>query len=753
MFFRACSWSILVVVVLWSSSTLGGVPLIHGGADLPYRIKADSLSYDDTTKTYNARGHVTITKGVQSLQADAVDLNAETMEAEAWGNVHFTSGQDWLTCTRLKMDLEQGIGVLYDGTLFIEESHFYITGGKIEKTGEDSYYIEDGRFTSCDGDLPAWKITGKDLKVKIDGYGSLKHAAFWAKSVPILYAPFLFFPAKVTRQTGLLVPLASYSDRDGFQYTQPFFWAISDSSDATFYESYMDKRGFKHGVEYRYVLAPESKGAAMYDFLYDRQIDDGTGLQDANGSDYEGFMGDDENRLNRKRWWFRMKSDQALPAGFKAKLDVDVVSDQDYLREFRSGYSSFNSSDSYFLEEFGRDLDDYTDTVRLNQLSLNRNGDYYSLNADLRWYDNVIIRKNGDPDTTLQRLPHVQFDGSKQQLFDSPLYFNLESSYDYFWREHGTRGHRTDLHPRLYYPMQLFKYLDFEPSVGGRETLWQIEEYGDETPEQKDRFFARELFDFKADLSTEFWKTFNVKGRKIDRIRHTVRPQVVYDYIPVPEEEDLPNFEGIDRIEEKNVVTYSVTNFFTARSTRQPTQDSESNPGSEQGPGTPLYTYHDFCRIKFTQSYDIQEARRDEGGVSKRPFSDIKGELEFRPHHCLDLDGDVAWSPYDNEFKSYNAILTMCDRRGDRISVDYLYSRDESESVFATALVKLFHPVSVYGEHERNIKDGKSVETVIGFMYEPQCWSLNLSYTDDRTMDTQEYFVELSLYGLGKVGL
>ncbi|UCG79964.1 MAG: LPS-assembly protein LptD, partial [Desulfobacterales bacterium] len=199
MFFRACSWSILVVVVLWSSSTLGGVPLIHGGADLPYRIKADSLSYDDTTKTYNARGDVTITKGIQALRADAVDLNAETMEAEAWGNVHFTSGQDWLTCRRLKMNLDQGIGVLYDGTVFIEESHFYITGGKIEKTGEDSYYIEDGRFTSCDGDLPAWKITGKDLKVTIDGYGSLRHAAFWAKSVPILYAPFLFFPAKVTR--------------------------------------------------------------------------------------------------------------------------------------------------------------------------------------------------------------------------------------------------------------------------------------------------------------------------------------------------------------------------------------------------------------------------------------------------------------------------------------------------------------------------------------------------------------------------
>ena len=135
----------------------------------------------------------------------------------------------------------------------------------------------------------------------------------------------------------------------------------------------------------------------MYDFLYDRQIDDGT----ADG--YEGFTEDNELRLNRERWWFRMKNDQDLPAGFKAKLDVDLVSDQDYLREFDTGYSGYEDSDSYFLKEFGRELDDETDTVRLNQLNLNRGWDKYSLNIDFRWYDNVIIRKNDLPDGT--RLP------------------------------------------------------------------------------------------------------------------------------------------------------------------------------------------------------------------------------------------------------------------------------------------------------------------------------------------------------------
>lgn len=750
MFFRAYFWSILFAVVLWSSSTFAVGLSVSGGANVPYHIKADSLSYDDATKTYRARGHVTITRADQSLSADAVDYNAETTEAEAWANVRFTSGEDWLTGTRLKIRLDAGIGTLYDGTLFIKESHFYIRGGKIEKIGEDSYHIADGRFTSCDGDSPAWEITGKDLSVTLEGYGTVKHAAFWAKSVPVLYAPFLVFPAKIKRQTGLLVPQVFYSDRDGFQYNQPFFWAISESSDATLFEHYMARRGFKHGVEYRYVLDAESKGTVMYDFLHDRKIDDGT------TDSYEGFGGDDEVRLNRGRWWFRMKNDQHLPAEFRARLDVDLVSDQDYLREFREGYSAFEANELYFHKEFGRELDDYSDTIRLNQLNLNKGWDNYSLNVDFRWYDNVIIRKNNDPDTTLQRLPYIRFEGSKQKLSPTPLYFDMESSYDFFWRDYGTIGHRADLHPRLYYPMRFFKCFDFEPSVGARGTLWKVERYQNEAFEEDDRLHSRKVFDSRVDLSTEFSRIFNMNGPTIDRIKHAVRPQIVYDYVPGPDQEDYPYFEGIDRIEEKNLLTYSVTNNFTAKTIAHNKSRQETAPDDKERSSPLKYRYYDFCRIKFTQSYDIIEARREENGEERRPFSPVKGEVEFKPTHYVDLQADAEWSSYDDEFKSYNSILILRDRRGDRGSVDYRYTRENgidepgTRSILTKIFLKLFDPVTVYWENEYNLMDDQNVKSVIGFKYEPQCWSLDFRFTDDSEMDEREYLVEVSLSGLGK---
>ncbi|MBW2566689.1 MAG: LPS assembly protein LptD, partial [Deltaproteobacteria bacterium] len=168
---------------------------------------------------------------------------------------------------------------------------------------------------------------------------------------------------------------------------------------------------------------------------------------------------------------------------------------------------------------------------------------------------------------------------------------------------------------------------------------------------------TREVFDFRADLSTEFWKTLNLKGGNIDRVWHTVKPRVIYDYIPVQEQGDYPNFEGVDRLDEKNILTYSITNYFTARSIKRPARNIETQIESSDEPVSPLYRYRDVCRIKFSQSYDIEEARQDETTGDNRPFSDIKGELEFRPYGCLDVDGDMSWSPYDSEIKTYNTTL------------------------------------------------------------------------------------------------
>jgi LPS-assembly protein len=739
---RAYFWCILISALLWVSSTLAGDIPLQQDSKFPFKIKADTLSYDEVTQTYSAEGHVTVSRGEQSLSADAVYLNVSTMEAVAVGNVQFTSGEGWLTGSRLEIDLDDGIGTLHNGSLFIEEKHFYIHGDKIEKVGENSYSVAEGRFTSCDGDTPSWQIRAKELDVTVGDTGKIKHGTVWARSVPVFYTPFLMFPVKRKRQTGFLLPQFSHSNNKGYEFSLPFYWAINESSDLTLYGDYMSDRGFRPGIEYRYALSPRSEGAIMFDYLHDQKTDDGTG--------FVGIEGDEFNRTNEDRWWLRTKMNQDLPFGFRGMLDLDVVSDQDYLLEFKTGYSSYEDSNDYFEKNFGRDLDDRRDAVRRNQLHLNRPWEQFSLNADLLYFDNVILRRSNEPDPTLQRLPNIQFNGIKQDLFGSPLFFDLVSSYVYFWRDYGTRSHRADLYPRFYYPLTLFKFLEFEPSCGLRQTVYQVEKYQDDSQKDRDNFFTRQGADLKLDLSTDVTKVFNFSRRSVDRVKHTIRPQVVYDYVTLSSQEDLPEFEDIDRLPDINLITYSITNFFSARLIEDQNADGEPESTEEQAP--PSYRYNDFCRIKFSQSYDIKEARRD-SERNPEPFSDIIGEIELRPLSCLNLDGDVAWSPYDHQVTRGDAKVTLCDLRGDHASIDYVYNKDRNQSIITRFLVKLFDPLWADVRHEHNIKAGKAVETSLGLKYAPPCWSIAVKYTNDRQTDEKEIFFEIGLRGLGEFGL
>ncbi|MCD6185863.1 MAG: LPS-assembly protein LptD [Deltaproteobacteria bacterium] len=746
----ACCIGFIFIFVLSSISlanTSGSS--LKDNPDEPWQIDADTINYDEKTDQYFAEGKVVISKTGRKLTADKVRFDHRNMIAYAAGHVTMSSGKNRLTGNSMEMNLKTETGTLTSGSIFLTDNNFHITGDKIEKTGEESYRIDTASITTCDGDAPAWKITGKDLKVTIEGCGTVKHATLWAKKVPVLYTPFFFFPAQSKRNSGLLTPAIGSSDRKGMEYTQPFFWAINENSDATFYNQYMSKRGNKFGLEYRYALSDTSRGTFMYNFLDDKKIDDGKN----NSSDDWGYDDDGEDilRKNSDRYWFRGKLDQEMPFGFLGKLDLDIVSDQDYLHEFEDGYTGFNKTERYFNRNFSRELDDYDDPVRVNKLNLNKRWARYNLDTEFLWYDDVVVRRSHETDTTLQRLPFVGFDASKQQISDSPFYWNLDSQYSYFYSEDGTNGHRGDVHPRLYLPYRYKNLFSFEPSAGVRETYWNIGKFVDNNTEKyKNNQQFRELYDIKLDLSTELYNTFQINGETIEKIQHTIRPQIVYDYIPDKSQEKYPDLDYIDRIKRKNLLTYSITNTFTSKSKilRKIINNQEDSLPQE-------YTYSQFCRFKLEQSFDIDEEREDDSarwanGENRRPFSPIYAELEFNPDKYLSIQADSELSPYDGAFESFNIDTNISDIRGDSLFCEYRYSQDYSESFYINFYINLSDRFSVYLENEQNLKDQEDIKSGLGFMYTSQCWAVHFGFTDDD--GDLEYALMFDLYGLGGIG-
>lgn len=700
--------------------------------EIAWHISAKAVTFDNKKNLYIAEDDVVITGGKTRLEADHIEFSNKTKQAFARGNVLLLSGEDYISCNSMNINLSTQTGSITHGTIFIQKNNFYINGENIQKLGEFSYSVDKGSITTCSGESPDWKITARDIKVTIEGYGTAKHTILWAKDVPTAYSPFLMFPVQARRQTGLLTPRITSSDRKGIEYEQPLFLALSRNTDATLYTDYMSDRGTKIGSEFRYVLDNRSKGSLFLDFLKDEKKDDGTdGTKDYSFSTTP-------QRTNSDRFWFRMKHDQELAHGFIARLDIDVVSDEDYLLEFRDGFTGYGDTQEYFEREFGRGLDEYDDTIRKNQMTVHKSWSTYSFTMDTVWYDNITARRQDTADTTLQTLPSFQFDAFMQQIGPSKLFYSLDSEYTSFYRNDTSatlvNGQRADLYPKIYLPLKLGKFFNFEPSFGVRQTIWHTDQFTDINGSSDD-IRTRQMVDLGAQLSTKITKIFNPGNQFADRIKHEIIPKLEYTFIPNTIQNDLPSFDDIDRIDEQNSLTWSFISNITAKKSRI------SPKGKE------ITDYRNLAYFRLYQSYDIHKERDDQ----TRPFSDIWLETELFPCHFIALDMDVAWSPYDTHFKTLNIGNTLKDKRGDSLRTEYRYTTDVSESVYSKIDVNLTDELSAYCSIEKNLAQDKTVETRAGIGFKKSCWALNLYFSESSSEQSITFLI--NLHGIGEFGI
>jgi LPS-assembly protein len=697
--------------------TLASERNVHKG---PVNIEADSLAYDKDTDKYNAKGNVVITFTGGFLKADYVDLNKTTGDAEASGNVYIKSDDDILEGDRVKFNITTKTGIVYEGKLFFAKNHFYINGKEIEKEGDATYHLKDSTATTCDGDWPAWRFTGKELDVTIDGYGTLKHGTFQVKNFPFLYMPYMIFPAKTTRQSGFLPPRISHSDKHGWDAELPLYWAISKSADATFYQRYMDKNGLKEGVEFRYFISKDSYGTFYADYLKDEKTGEMT--------EEEGLSRNWKEK--QERWSYYLNHETTFSPGFYLRTDIKKVSDNWYFRDF----SDYN----YYLDNYTEGgerklgkvsfLGDQSLASLDSTARLVKDWSLFNLTALVKYTDNFASYDNN---LTLQKYPEITFTGIKQPILDTLLNFELDSSFNNYQRTSGDHGQLYDIHPTFSLPLNFGDYLDFTPSIGLRETFWNATELQAASREEHG---GRELYNIGAALSTEVQRIFNIGGETVDKIRHGIKPELAYAYIPYVYQNDRPDF--VEEIIETNNLTYSLTNSFMARLK------------GEDG----AISYREFFFIKLSQTYDIREGRKHRGSstTEKRPFGNVDMELKFDPFKYLTFEADTSFDVKSGEWEKTNYELGLIDWRGDSATVGYRYTQQSLEEISVSLKAKVTNSLDLFYILKRDELNNIYHETTYGLDYRRQCWSVKATYSDDD--DDRVWMVVFSLYGLGKVG-
>lgn len=710
---------------------------LNAGSNGPVNIEADSMDYDNIRDAYHAKGKVNINYGGASLFADDVELDNKNNVATAEGGALMKMGQDTLSGEKIVLNIENKTGAAYKANAFYSRNNFYVRGDKIEKTGDNTYYIKQPVATTCNGDKPDWEIAGSEMNVTIEGYGLMKDARFRAKGLPVLYSPYLPFPAKTIRQSGFLMPSVAYSrDKDGIDIEVPYFWAISPRTDATFYQRYIEKRGFKEGAEFRYYLGEKSFGTFYGDYIEDtRNVTDTADT--ATNRDWQEM---------HRRWSYYFNHQTNFNSQFYIRTDLMKVSDKWYFKDF--------SAHNYYLDNYAdKTGDDFKKVSFRGDQSLRyteskvrvfKGWSNYSLTGLVNSSEDFAAASN---DQTLQRYPEVILTGAKQQFMGTPFYYEFTGTYDYLYREEGQKGHYIDFSPSISLPFNLSGYLKVTPQFSLKETFWSRDD--NQTGSDK-KTADRTVYNASLSISSQAARIFDVNFNNWEKVRHEIKPEIIYSYVPRVSGDNLPDYYLSawspfmlpvttpvktvfdNAFEEQNAAAWSLTNTLTAR--------------IKDGSGASSYL--EFLRLKVFQTYDIHEANKGMEGiiVERRPLSDFGMEFDFTPHKYLSFMARNLYSVYDG-WKQTNYDLHLKDGRGDSLLIGYRYTLDSLEEINFGLKAAITSNIDAAIIARRDLFNSRTIENSLGFIYHKQCWTMGLDLTE--TNDDVRFMFKISLAGFG----
>lgn len=721
---------LLLAVVLWAA--LGGG--VSWALEKPeknrfledkqsqWEITARKMTYDEEKSLYVAEGDVVISRLGQTLYAQRAIYNQKDGVVEVFGDVRLEAYGDVLTGEHGTFNLREGTGQLTKGRLFLHENHFWVSSDDLKKVGPNTYIAKNCRLTSCDGDRPDWSITASEVEVTVEGYGTMRNAAFRVADVPVFWLPYGRFPAKTERSSGILLPRGGYSHLNGLALELPIFWAISDQQDATFYERGIENRGFMQGLEYRYVAEQNSKGTFLFDILSDKITP--KNLQDPEEVNLSPFP-----RTNKTRYWARGRMDQELPMDILARFDADYVSDQDYLKEFGSDLIGFEVRPD--LQKIsGRPVEEIRSPTRRSALRLSRDREDYSLQALSTYYERP---ENPPFDTTPEPLGSFNFALLPRSFAGSPVSLKFDTDYDFIARESGQRGRRFSLNPEITYPVFFGNFLQFEPTMGYSRTMQWLE-----NDPLGINYQSRDAYKLQARFSTVLSRTFPFAWRDVTALKHKITPSITYEYrVPRDQDKFQPWFEPIDVEGKVNTVAFSLENILDSR--------SETEKGGTR--------YTQWGTFTLTQPYSIDVARSDEAPSQERePFEPLQGILKVNPFPGLDLEAQAAWDHEQNDIVSTGVILSLgIERSGgrkDSFYVDYQYTKDGIKSLVYNFHVNLVRGFSVGNALTRDLKAGTTVQSSAWIEYASQCWAVRLT-ADHLEESGKSFMVYFRLFGFG----
>jgi len=291
------------------SGQTDGVVTVEGAAELRRHdtvIRADQLSFDQSSNTARAQGNVLVNRNGNRFEGPSLELNVDTSE-----------------------------GSFEQPTFSLLQSEGQGDASRVDFLDADRLSAHDARYSTCPRTpgapwMPDWLIRAS--RVDLDSAkqeGTAVGGVLEFKGVPLLGAPYLSFPLSDARKSGFLPPSINLDNVSGLEISLPYYLNLAPNIDATLYPTAMSKRGLDLAGELRY-LQPSWNGQVRAAYMPTDPLRDAS------------------------RWAYSVQHNQALTGGpglrvlgldgaFGARLNLNRVSDDNYWRDFPRSSTSLTT--------------------------------------------------------------------------------------------------------------------------------------------------------------------------------------------------------------------------------------------------------------------------------------------------------------------------------------------------------------------------------------------------------------------------
>jgi len=641
--------------------------------DVPIEITSESTHMENGLAI--ADRDVIIRHKDTLIYCDYAQYNPDTRDVYLVGNVRIYKEGHLFTADRALYNLETKI--LNAADFRGDVIPYQFSGNSISTLNSGSYLVKDGIFTTSDNSKPDYSVHAKTVRIYPKDRVIFSNVTIYIGQTPVFWYPYLYQSLNVD-QAFTFTP-GYYSVWGAFLQTQTNF-PLTDTVEGKFRLDLYEKRGVGFGFEADWGAAkrsatPFAKATETKEQKEARSIQHGEnwGRLDSYFI-HDSTPGENNTALARE---------PINPNRYRVSLQDRTFLDEDL-------YSSVNInklSDARFLQDF--DIGDFrTDPNPDNMIAVTKWNENYSAIVMAR----KQLNKNFDG---TNRLPDIALDVKRQNIGDSPYFYDSQNSAGLYERQFANgslfpdfHSFRADTYQQISRPGTYFGWLSIVPHLGARATFYENSgltqqdiqnitafntvlgpgQLGQVT--KTDTSVTKEnlvengtLFRVAATAGLEAsfkfskaWEDVQSRAIGLDGLRHVVQPFLDYSYVRVsqPPENifqfdrfvpstqlppiDFPQFNGIDSMDNWSILRLGVRNRLQTRRDNQTVNWLE------------LDTF-----------FDIDFERPDFGDPTlisnKGMFSNLYDSLKWNPLPWLNLTVDSQF-PVFSEHDGFTQVNT-----------------------------------------------------------------------------------------------